>query len=158
MVAANIFPGDMLWKNFGVTRNGKVVFYDYDEIEYLTDVHFRKVPEAPNEELEMSGEVWYPVGPKDVFPETFGPFLLGNHAIREVFMKHHADLLDPGFWQARQERIRAGHVHDVFPYDQRKRFVVQRRLRQQQQQQPVPAHTAHAPPPSTSPAAARAAA
>jgi isocitrate dehydrogenase kinase/phosphatase len=157
MVAANIFPGDMLWKNFGVTRNGKVVFYDYDEIEYLTDVHFRKVPEAPNEELEMSGEVWYPVGPKDVFPETFGPFLLGNHAIREVFMKHHADLLDPGFWQARQERIRAGHVHDVFPYDQRKRFVVQRRLRQQQQQ-PVPAHTAHAPPPSTSPAAARAAA
>jgi isocitrate dehydrogenase kinase/phosphatase len=132
MVAANIFPGDMLWKNFGVTRHGKVVFYDYDEVEYLTDVQFRKVPEAPNEELEMSGEVWYPVGPKDVFPETFGPFLLGNTAVREVFMKHHADLLDPAFWQAHQQRIRAGHVHDVFPYDPRKRFAVQRRLRAQQ--------------------------
>jgi isocitrate dehydrogenase kinase/phosphatase len=129
MVAANIFPGDMLWKNFGVTRNGKVVFYDYDEIEYLTDVNFRKVPQARTEEEEMSGEVWYPVGPKDVFPETFGPFLLGNPAVREVFMKHHADLLDPAFWQGHQERIRAGHVHDVFPYEASKRFAVQRRLR-----------------------------
>ena len=80
LVRANIFPGDMLWKNFGVTRHGKVVFYDYDEIEYLTDCNFRKVPEARNEEDEMSGEVWYRVGPKDVFPETFAPFLLGNPA------------------------------------------------------------------------------
>ncbi|MDB5860174.1 MAG: aceK [Ramlibacter sp.] len=123
MVAANIFPGDMLWKNFGVTRNGKVVFYDYDEIEYLTDCNFRKVPEARNEEEEMSGEVWYKVGPKDVFPETFGPFLLGNAAVREVFMEHHAELLDPAFWQAHKERILAGHVHDVFPYEREKRFV-----------------------------------
>jgi isocitrate dehydrogenase kinase/phosphatase len=129
MVRANIFPGDMLWKNFGVTRNGKVVFYDYDEIEYLTDMNFRKVPEARNEEEEMSGEVWYSVGPKDVFPETFGPFLLGNDAVREVFMAHHADLLDPAFWQGHKERILQGHVHDVFPYDTSKRFVVQRRLR-----------------------------
>ena len=122
LVAANIFPGDMLWKNFGVTRHGKVVFYDYDEIEYLTDCNFRRVPEARNEEDEISGEVWYHVGPKDVFPETFGPFLLGNSAVREVFMKHHADLLDASFWQAHKERIAAGHVHDVFPYDESKRF------------------------------------
>jgi isocitrate dehydrogenase kinase/phosphatase len=127
MVAANIFPGDMLWKNFGVTRNGKVVFYDYDEIEYLTDCNFRRVPEPRTEEDEMSGEVWYAVGPKDVFPETFGPFLLGHPGVREVFMKHHADLLDPGFWQGHKERILAGHVHDVFPYDVHKRFKLQRR-------------------------------
>ena len=122
LVAANIFPGDMLWKNFGVTRNGKVVFYDYDEIEYITDCKFRTVPQARNEEDEMSGEVWYAVGPRDVFPETFAPFLLGNAAIREVFMKHHADLLEAGFWQAHQERIQAGYVHDVFPYEREKRF------------------------------------
>jgi isocitrate dehydrogenase kinase/phosphatase len=122
LVAANIFPGDMLWKNFGVTRNGKVVFYDYDEIEYVTDCNFRKVPPAPDEETEMSGEIWYRVGPKDVFPETFGPFLLGNPQVREVFMKHHADLLDPAFWQGHKERILAGHVHDVFPYDVSRRF------------------------------------
>ncbi len=84
MVAANIFPGDMLWKNFGVTRGGKVVFYDYDEIEYLTECNFRRVPQARTEEDEMSGEVWYSVGPKDVFPETFGPFLLGNEAVRDA--------------------------------------------------------------------------
>jgi isocitrate dehydrogenase kinase/phosphatase len=123
LVAANIFPGDMLWKNFGITRHGKVVFYDYDEIEYITDCNFRRVPAPRNEEDEMSGEVWYSVGPKDVFPETFGPFLLGNPAVRTVFMKHHADLLDVAFWDAHKERIRAGHVHDVFPYEREKRFV-----------------------------------
>ncbi len=126
LVAANIFPGDMLWKNFGVTRHGKVVFYDYDEIEYITDCVFRHVPEPRNEEEEMSGEVWYRVGPKDVFPETFGPFLLGNSLVREVFMKHHADLLDAAFWQGHQQRIRAGHVHDVFSYEPEKRFVNRR--------------------------------
>ena len=122
LVAANIFPGDMLWKNFGITRHGKVVFYDYDEIEYITDCKFRRVPTPRNEEEEMSGEVWYSVGPKDVFPETFAPFLLGNNAVREVFMRHHADLLDAAFWQNHQTRIQAGHVFDVFPYEQEKRF------------------------------------
>ncbi|MDD2808517.1 bifunctional isocitrate dehydrogenase kinase/phosphatase [Rhodoferax sp.] len=126
LVAANIFPGDMLWKNFGITRHGKVVFYDYDEIEYITDCNFRRVPQARTEEEEMSGEVWYHVGPKDVFPETFGPFLLGNAAVKQVFMKHHADLLDMAFWQSHKERIQAGHVYDVFPYEQDKRFHPER--------------------------------
>ncbi len=122
LVAANIFPGDMLWKNFGVTRHGKVVFYDYDEIEYLSDCNFRRVPEPRNEEEEMSGEVWYSVAPRDVFPETFAPFLLGNPTVREVFMRHHAELLDAAFWQGHKQRILAGHVHDVFPYDAARRF------------------------------------
>ena len=126
LVAANIFPGDMLWKNFGVTRHGKVVFYDYDEIEYLTDCNFRRVPQARNEEEEMSGEVWYTVGPKDVFPETFSPFLLGNVQVRETFLAHHADLLDAAFWQGHKERIQAGHVHDVFPYEPSRRFTFSR--------------------------------
>jgi isocitrate dehydrogenase kinase/phosphatase len=127
MVAANIFPGDMLWKNFGVTRNGKVVFYDYDEIEYLTQCNFRRVPAPRNDEDEMSGEVWYTVGPLDVFPETFEPFLLGNPTVREVFLHHHADLLDADFWQSNKKRILEGYVHDVFPYDVDRRFCAQRR-------------------------------
>ena len=139
LVRANIFPGDMLWKNFGVTRHGKVVFYDYDEIEYLTDCNFRKVPEARNEEEEMSGEVWYKVGPKDVFPETFGPFLLGNPSVREVFMAHHADLLDAAFWHGHKERILAGYVHDVFPYDAHKRFQYQRAAAAEPGAAPAPA-------------------
>jgi isocitrate dehydrogenase kinase/phosphatase len=115
LVAANIFPGDMLWKNFGITRHGKVVFYDYDEIEYITDCNFRKVPAARNEEEEMSGEVWYSVGPKDVFPETFEPFLLGNDAVREVFMRHHANLLDAGFWQNTRPASRPATCTTCFP-------------------------------------------
>jgi isocitrate dehydrogenase kinase/phosphatase len=127
LVAANIFPGDMLWKNFGITRHGKVVFYDYDEIEYITDCNFRRVPAPRHEEDEMSGEVWYSVGPRDVFPETFGPFLLGNPVVRAAFMKHHADLLDADYWNLHKRRIQAGHVHDVFPYEASRRFVNRRR-------------------------------
>ncbi|MFN9708479.1 MAG: bifunctional isocitrate dehydrogenase kinase/phosphatase [Burkholderiales bacterium] len=137
LVAANIFPGDMLWKNFGVTRHGKVVFYDYDEIEYLTDCHFRRVPLPRNEEEEMSAEVWYSVGPRDVFPETFGPFLWGHGPVRQVFMRHHADLLDPVFWQRHKERIQAGHVHDVFPYEAHKRFINQRQGLQAPWHEPI---------------------
>jgi len=126
LVRANIFPGDMLWKNFGVTRHGRVVFYDYDEIEYLTDCNFRKIPEARTEEDELSSEVWYKVGPRDVFPETFAPFLLGDPSIREVFLAHHAELLDAAFWQGHKQEILAGYVHDVFPYDAHKRFEARR--------------------------------
>jgi len=122
LASANIFPGDMLYKNFGVTRYGRVIFYDYDEIEYLTDCNFRHIPEAPNPEMEMSGEVWYPVARSDVFPEEFATFLLGDPEVRRVFLEHHADLLTPEFWQARQQRIRAGFIEDFFPYPQQLRF------------------------------------
>jgi len=119
---ANIFPGDMLMKNFGVTRIGRVVFYDYDEVEYLTNCNFRRIPPAPNPELEMSGEVWYPIARNDVFPEEFATFLLGNPKVRAAFMRYHADLLQPEFWQASQRMIAAGHVEDFFPYPDAVRF------------------------------------
>ena len=93
LAIANVFAGDMLWRNFGVNRHGRVVFYDYDEIEYLTDCTFRVIPPPPNPEAELSGEPWYPVGALDVFPEEFETFLLGNPQVREAFMRHHADLL-----------------------------------------------------------------
>jgi isocitrate dehydrogenase kinase/phosphatase len=119
---ANIFPGDMLWKNFGVTRLGRVVFYDYDEIEYLTDCNFRHIPPAPYPEYEMSGEPWYSVAKNDIFPEEFESFLLGSATVRKYFMKYHADLLRPEFWKSAQEKIRAGQVEDFFPYPESLRF------------------------------------
>lgn len=122
LAIANIFPGDLLWKNFGVTRYGRVVFYDYDEIEYMTDCNFRRIPPAPNEEAEMSGEPWYSVGRNDVFPEEFAHFLLSVPKIRVAFMRHHADLLDAGFWQKAQEEIRSGTIRDFFPYPESLRF------------------------------------
>jgi isocitrate dehydrogenase kinase/phosphatase len=122
MVAANIFPGDMLYKNFGMTRQGRVVFYDYDEVAYMTDCNFRRIPPPRTPEDEMASEPWYTVGPTDVFPEEFGTFLLGDPRIRALFMKHHAELLDAAFWQKKQAGIRAGLLEDVFPYPESMRF------------------------------------
>jgi isocitrate dehydrogenase kinase/phosphatase len=122
MAQANIFPGDMLWKNFGVTRYGRVVFYDYDEIEYMTDCNFRRIPPAPDFETEMSGEVWYSVAKNDVFPEEFSTFLLASPVLRKTFHKYHSDLLLPKFWQDSQQKIREGHVEDFFPYPVELRF------------------------------------
>jgi isocitrate dehydrogenase kinase/phosphatase len=123
LAAANIFPGDMLYKNFGVTRLDRVVFYDYDEIEYMTDCNFRRIPKAMHDDDEMSGEVWYSVGKHDVFPEQFAPFLLGDPRIKAAMLKYHADLFTYEFWQGRKERIQDGVMEDVFPYPQSIRFI-----------------------------------
>jgi isocitrate dehydrogenase kinase/phosphatase len=122
LAGANIFPGDMLYKNFGVTRLDRVVFYDYDEIEYMTDCNFRRVPQAQNEDDELAAEAWYRVDKRDMFPEHWGVFLLGDDRIRAAFMKYHADLLQPDFWNARKRRIQAGQLEDVFPYPPERRF------------------------------------
>ncbi|CAG4891467.1 Isocitrate dehydrogenase kinase/phosphatase [Paraburkholderia saeva] len=122
LMQANIFPGDMLYKNFGVTRHGRVVFYDYDEIEYLTDCNVRAVPAPRNEEDEMAGEPWYSVGPHDIFPETYGTFLLGDVRVRKSFMKHHPDFFEPALWQTHKEHLLAGELPDFFPYDPGIRF------------------------------------
>jgi len=123
LATANIFPGDMLFKNFGVTRYGRVIFYDYDEIEYMTDCHFLRIPPAPNPEMEMSGEVWYPVARNDVFPEEFATFLLGDASVRQTFLKYHKDLLDPAFWLGKQHHIVEGTMDDFYPYPEELRFV-----------------------------------
>ncbi len=122
LASANIFPGDMLWKNFGVTRYNRVVFYDYDEIEYMTDCNFRVIPEAPYPEMEMSSEPWYSVAKNDIFPEEFATFLLGSPKVRAAFLKYHRDLLSAPFWKSTQEKIRSGHVEDFFPYPEALRF------------------------------------
>jgi isocitrate dehydrogenase kinase/phosphatase len=125
MVAANIFPGDMLYKNFGMTRQGRVVFYDYDEVAYLTDCNFREIPPPRTPEDEMASEPWYKVGPNDVFPEEFGTFLLGNGKVRDRFLKRHSDLLHADYWRKRQATIKAGILEDVFPYPDDLRFKEQ---------------------------------
>ncbi len=122
LAIANVFPGDLIWRNFGLTRYGRVLFYDYDEVEYLTDCVFREIPPAPNPEAELSEDVWYAVGPHDVFPEEFEPFLLGDAKVRDAFLRHHADLLRPEFWQESQRRVGNGEIVDFFPYPEGVRF------------------------------------
>ncbi len=122
LAAANIFPGDMLLKNFGVTRHGRVVFYDYDEIVPLVDCNFRTIPEPRNEAEEMSSTPWYTVGPNDIFPEEFRLFFSGNQRARKVFDRLHSDIYEADFWRNLQDRIRSGHIEDFFPYRRKLRF------------------------------------
>lgn len=122
LAAANIFPGDMLFKNFGVTRHGRVVFYDYDEICYMTEVNFRRIPEPRYPEDELASEPWYSISPQDVFPEEFRHFLCSDKRLKPLFEKLHSDLFEVNYWQAVQKRILGGHIEDVYAYRRRQRF------------------------------------
>jgi isocitrate dehydrogenase kinase/phosphatase len=112
----NIFAGDLLLKNFGVTRHGRVIFYDYDELCAITDCHFRDLPQATNPEDEMRGEAWFYVGENDVFPETFIRFLSFTDSQREALLRMHGEILTPQFWRNVQERLKEGEVLEVLPY------------------------------------------
>ncbi|WP_421197782.1 bifunctional isocitrate dehydrogenase kinase/phosphatase [Aeromonas enteropelogenes] len=126
LAAANIFPGDMLFKNFGVTRHGRVVFYDYDEICYMTECNFRQIPPPRYPEDEWSAEPWYSVAPNDIFPEEFATFLLQKPQVREIMLQLHKELFDASYWQKLQGNIKEGLFEDVYPYRRKKRFKYQR--------------------------------
>lgn len=112
----NIFAGDLLLKNFGVTRNRRVIFYDYDELCLVSDCRFRELPAATSDEDEMRGETWYYVADNDVFPETFIKFLGFDEVLTPVFLKAHGELLTAEWWRGVQDRIRANDVIEVLPY------------------------------------------
>ena len=116
LAVSNIFPGDILLKNFGVTRHGRVVFYDYDELCLLTSCRFRKLPPASEYENEMASEPWFYVDENDVFPEEFQKFLGLRPPLRDVFCEHHNDLFEVSFWQQAQQMIQAGELPHIYPY------------------------------------------
>ncbi len=116
LAAANIFTGDMLLKNFGVTRHGRVIFYDYDELCLLTECNFRSIPAARHDEDEYAAEPWFSVGEHDIFPEEFRAFLSLPGPAGAAFLAAHGDLLTVEFWRRMQELARRGEVVDIFPY------------------------------------------
>jgi len=116
LACTDIFPGDLLLKNFGVTRHGRVIFYDYDELCRVTDCNFRDLPEAPTPEDEMRGEAWFYVADNDVFPETFLRFLAFGEAERAALLRVHAEILTAKYWRDVQQRLREGEVVEVLPY------------------------------------------
>jgi isocitrate dehydrogenase kinase/phosphatase len=122
LAGANIFPGDMLKKNFGVTRHNRVVFYDYDEICYITECNFRRVPPPRDYDDMMSDTPWYSVEESDVFPETFGPFFFANADDMAEFKKNHAELMTAQWWQQMKKDIEEGDQPDLFPYPEKIRF------------------------------------
>ena len=122
LISANIFPGDMLLKNFGVTRHGRVIFYDYDEITYMDQVNFRVKPKAVTEEQLYAAEPWYSVLPGDIFPEELATFALANPHYLKAFKIHHQDLLTATYWQQCQQDVAKGIYKDVFPYPDKYRF------------------------------------
>jgi isocitrate dehydrogenase kinase/phosphatase len=116
LAVTNIFAGDLLLKNFGVTRHGRVIFYDYDELCAVTDCRFREVPQASNDEDELRGESWFYVAENDVFPETFMQFLGFDQHLKEVFLQAHAEIFTAEWWRGIQERLHEGDVLEVLPY------------------------------------------
>ena len=116
LAVSNIFPGDLLHKNFGVTRHGRVVFYDYDELTLMTTCNFRAIPQAPGFEEEMAAEPWFYVGEHDIFPEEFVSFLSFPGALQTIFMDDHANLFEADFWQQTQADIKAGRMIHILPY------------------------------------------
>ena len=126
LAATNIFPGDMLLKNFGVTRHGRVVFYDYDELSLLSDCNFRVMPSSRSYEEELSAEPWFNVGENDIFPEEFNYFLGLKGELKDLFLQVHSDLFKVVFWHQIQSRIKSETIMDIFPYEQSKRLRVTR--------------------------------
>ncbi len=122
LAGANLFPGDLLPKNFGVTRSGRVVFYDYDEIARVTDCTFRRLPTPRDDDETMAREPWFFVGANDVFPEEWPTFLFSTDKARELFRALHGDLCTPDFWQQKQRQLAAGEEDDVLPYPEALRF------------------------------------
>jgi len=122
LCAANIFPGDLFTKNFGVTRHGSVVFYDYDELILLQEVTFRSIPEARSFEDEMSSQPWFAVGPNDVFPEEFEKFFRFPEVVREEFDEIHGDLCEPEAWIEMQKQHEDIESPEFFPYPEEVRF------------------------------------
>ena len=126
LAAANIFAGDLLLKNFGVTRHGRVVFYDYDELTDLLVCNFRRIPQPIHPEDELSDEPWYSIGPDDVFPEEFRRFLGLRSPMKEAFEEQHSDIFDTSLWQGLQESIKAGEIVEVTPYSESDRVTIER--------------------------------
>ncbi len=120
LALSNVFPGDLLLKNFGVSRHGRVVFYDYDELCLITECTFRDMPTARDDEDEMRAEPWFYVGTSDVFPEQFLEFLGLRGELREEFLQHHEDLLTADYWR----KLKACHLAEqhleVVPYTRRR--------------------------------------
>ncbi|HET6887364.1 MAG TPA: bifunctional isocitrate dehydrogenase kinase/phosphatase [Candidatus Udaeobacter sp.] len=123
LAASNIFPGDLLTKNFGVTRHGRIVFYDYDELSFLTDCNFRKLPEARTPEEEIAAEPWFSVRENDIFPEEFLDFLAFPKPALDALLEHHGEIFRADFWRAIQRQIRAGDIPEVFPYRAERRLT-----------------------------------
>lgn len=115
----------MLTKNFGVTRHGRVVFYDYDELCFLTDCHFRKLPEARTPEDEIAAEPWFSVRENDIFPEEFLQFLAFPKPALAALLEHHREIFRADFWRAIQRQIRAGEIPEVFPYRAERRLATE---------------------------------
>ena len=116
LAANGIFPGELLPKNFGVTRHGRVVCYDYDELGLLTDFTFRAMPTSRHDDDDLGEEAWFGVGPRDVFPEEFRRFMGVPTPLVQVLDEHHHELYTIEFWQEMQARIRRGEIIDIFPY------------------------------------------
>ncbi len=122
LARSNIFPGDLLLKNFGVTRHGRVLFYDYDELCLVEECTFRAVPPMREEDETRPLDEWLYARRDDVFPELFPQFLGILPVLRERLRAVHGEIFDPAWWRDVQARLAAGEHFDVPPYPESARL------------------------------------
>jgi isocitrate dehydrogenase kinase/phosphatase len=116
LARSNIFPGDLLLKNFGITRGGRAIFYDYDELCLLDTCCFRKIPEARDEDETRPLEEWLTVREGDVFPEMFPRFLGVPADLRNALIAAHGEIFDAQWWREVQQGLARGDYSDTPPY------------------------------------------
>ena len=109
MAGSNIFPGDLLLKNFGVSSHGRAIFYDYDELCLVSECRFRELPE------DERADTFY-VGTHDVFPEQFPRFLGLSDTLRTALLAVHGEIFSMRWWHDLQAALAAGQRFDVTPY------------------------------------------
>ena len=116
LARSNIFPGDLLLKNFGVTRHSRILFYDYDEVSLITECNFRDIPQTNDDIDELRSESWYYVGEHDMFPEEFIKFLSMDKDLRSLFLVVHGELLTAEYWREIKSLHQSGKIRMVIPY------------------------------------------
>ena len=115
----NIFPGDMLHKNFGITRLGRVIFYDYDEICWMHERNFRELPKSDDPyALDTLS-----VAPNDVFPEQFEHFIVGKKQFKDILKELHGDLMTAEYWRQVQVITARKETQNFTPYSPSIRFA-----------------------------------
>jgi len=123
LAACNLFPGDLFLKNFGVTRSGRTVFYDYDEVSLLSRCRFRRLPRPRHAEEELSDEIWFNVEPEDVFPEQFQRFMDIPPQFSGIMQSHHPELFEIDWWLAMQQAVQHNNSSEPLPYSAHTRLA-----------------------------------
>ncbi len=124
--ATNIFNKDLDSRNYGIGRYGRVLLFDYDAVEKLTDVKIRTNTERePGEETVPE---WFFEDGVIFLPEEMEYGMqLNNEWARRAFRAQNADLLTVDYWEGVQQKLLRGEVPGLRMYPRASKVVAEAR-------------------------------